>query len=291
MSWSGALILYNIEGTNDFLLGKESLYLWEKTGNKTVDDLHEKTQTVQSARINLKNFETREKLTKLLVKQVEHQIEKENLKIGEWLVPPVYKSSQQGTADPGQVLYKSHVRKSRNDEEFGVPKGGKEPDDSSPLHTILREIEEEIGSIDKDLLPKEENAFEEKASNGYTIFYKAIKATDAQKIKEEIQRRKQLHIGEMFDLEFRNIREANSLAKTAFEKIKSKLSSLKTQAEEAKDAAEKIEKRLQELTTVFSVKTVTGPRGVWGKPKTAKKRMSGGARKRGQSKKQTRRRQ
>ena len=279
MSWEGALILYHIEGTNKFLLGNESLYIWEKTGNKIQDEIHDQVQKIQTAPVDLKNFEDREKLTKLLVTQIEKQLDKEKIRLESWLVPPAHKSSYQAKANAGKVIYKTHARKSKSDTMFGAPKGGREPDDKTPLDTILREIQEEIGNLEPELLPKKENEFEEKASNGYTIFYKAIRHTDAEKIKKEIERRKQLHIGEMFYLEFRDIDQATSLVQNAFDKIKNKIQTVVTESEKAKIKAEHAQKKYQNtaktLEQLREFKAVTGrPGASWG----LKKKPSGGTR-------------
>jgi hypothetical protein len=272
---AGALILYHIKGTNTFLSGKEGVYVWEKTGDKKKDEQHKMAQSIFSTRIDLTNFLDREKLTKLVVKNVEKEIKKEANKL-QWLVPPIYASKDQSKAPIGQIMYTTHVRKEKSDIEYGPPKGGFDKAmDTTILDTIIREIKEEIGNLDHNLLPEDKDKIESKASNGYTIFYKMITEEQAKQIQTIIKERIENHIGEIFDLDFRDISETNDLLKTSFQKVKAeheRKADEKKSAEEKKKPEEKQNIRLRSNLPKESAKI---PFGAFGKRSTATVKKGG----------------
>lgn len=264
----GSLILYHEEGTNKILLGKESLYIWE---DPKVDQIE--AQQIIFSHINLNNFKEREGITKKIVEKVEAQLKKENKTITNWLVPPAVKSSIQANTNHNQIRYSSKARKEKDTDLYGAPKGGKEPSETV-LQTMIREIKEEIGNLDDNLLPTDNDKYEAKTKNNYAIFYKKVSHSQARKIEEEIQRRYALHIGEIFDLAFRDIEKANEMTKDAFEKV---------QKEDQKSAELKSQRK-----AAVNVRTVTSdlkgksskPGASWAKPKkdTTSAAVKGGRR-------------
>lgn len=256
----GALIIYHEDGTDNILLGKEGKYIWDEDP-LTVEHLN--AQRIHHSKIDLKDFKVHENLTKEVVKKVRAQLNKENPSSINflWLVPPVVKSSVQKNAPEGQITYSSHARKERRDTGYGPPKGGAESGETS-VDTILREIQEEIGNLDKDILPKKSDEYDKTTDEkAYTIFYKKVTSAQAREIEQEIQRRYAEHIGEMFDLKFRNKDEGNSLTKEALSKIK---------AQDDAEAAKKAKPKNENVRTTVSKGTAGRPGSSWGiKLKTA----------------------
>jgi hypothetical protein len=269
---SGSLIIYQEEGTDKILLGKESIYIWENP------DVNQKnSQRVEFFTHNLNDYNTREAITKMVVTQVQAQIKKDDLNLNEWLVPPVVKKTDQSGAEAGKTIYKTKARKQRADTAYGPPKGGSEGSETR-LQTVIREIQEEIGNLDSAVLPLDADKYNENASNGYAIFYKKVTPAQARQIEAEIQRRYVLHIGEMFDLKFRDKSDGNFLTQDALKKIKAQ-----DEAEKAVKAFKTAPKANVRLGA-SQQKTPGKPGSGWGKPKTAA--AKGGRRKTKKQRKQ-----